>query len=356
MTYRVLLSGGGTAGSVTPLLALAEQLRRQHSDVEFLFLGSATGPERVLAQTANIPFTPVASGKLRRYWSWTNVTDIQAIIRGYFQSRKIIRQWRPHIAITAGSFVSVPVIWAAHHLHIPTLVHQQDVRPGLANRLMSPAASLITVAFRESARAFSAEKVRWIGNPVRADVLAGQAEQARELFHVPPNVPTLLVLGGGTGSAAINGLLGTMAHRLVQHWFVIHVTGAERDFMELHDPHYCRFPFLTWQLPHAMALADVVITRAGLGTMSELAALGKATIIIPMPDSHQEDNARVVAEASAGVVLDQRVSIQSRLEDALERLRQNPKERQRLGMNIKQFYNPQALPQFVDAALHLMRV
>lgn len=356
MTYRILLSGGGTAGSVTPLLALAEQIRRQHSDVEFLFLGSATGPERVLAEAASIPFEPIASGKFRRYWSWANVTDMQSIVRGYSQSRKIIRRWQPHIAITAGSFVSVPVIWAAHRLQVPTLVHQQDVRPGLANRLMAPAASLVTVAFRESARAFPEAKVRWIGNPVRADVLAGDAERARELFKVPPGVPTLLVLGGGTGSAALNGLIGTMAHRLVRQWFIIHVTGAERDFMELHDPHYCRFPFLTWQLPHAMALADVVVTRAGLGTMSELAALGKSTIIIPMPDSHQEDNARVVAEASAGIVLDQRVSIQSRLEEALERLRQNPKERLRLGMNMKQFYNAQALPQFVDAALHLMRV
>ena len=354
MIYRILLSGGGTAGSVTPLIAIAEQIRRQRSAVEFLFLGSANGPERVLAAAARLPFESIPSSKLRRYWSWSNITGLGRLWRGYRQAADIIRRWSPQVAVTAGSFVSVPVIWAAHRHGVRTLVHQQDVRPGLANRLMAPAADLITVAFKASARAFPQDRVRWTGNPVRSDIMAGDSTRGRELFHLPTSARVLLVLGGGTGSAAINGLVGSIAYRLVRQWSVIHVTGPTRDFVELHSPHYHRYPFLTWELPHALAAADVVVTRAGLGALSELAARGSAAIFIPLPDSHQEQNAQVVAEASAGIVLDQRVSIQSRLEEALERLRQNPGERRRLGNNLRQFYNPAALTQLVDDVFHLI--
>lgn len=355
MTYRILLSGGGTAGSVTPLIALADQIRRQRQDVEFRFVGTATGPEQVLAQAANIPFFTIASGKLRRYWTWKNLTDLRELWRGYWQAKSIIRTWRPNIAVSAGSFVSVPVIWAAHRSGVATLVHQQDVRPGLANRLMAPAADQITVTFKKTTRAFNRRRTRWIGNPVRPDILIGDPKKAREIFNLTTSMPVLLVLGGGTGSEIINSVIGTMAYKLARQWSIIHVTGPQRDFIELHDESYQRFPFLTWQLPHALAVADVVISRAGLGTLSELAALSKPAIFIPIPDGHQEENARVISDSSAGVVLDQRVSIEARLGEELDRLRQSPKERQRLGDNLHQLYNPDALPQFVDVVLHLLK-
>jgi UDP-N-acetylglucosamine--N-acetylmuramyl-(pentapeptide) pyrophosphoryl-undecaprenol N-acetylglucosamine transferase len=355
MTYRILLSGGGTAGSVTPLVALAEQIRRQRHDVEFRFIGTADGPEKVLAQAANIPFETIASGKLRRYWSWKNFSDLGRLWRGYKQAQSIIRSWRPQVAISAGSFVSVPVIWAAHRSGVATLVHQQDVRPGLANRLMAPAADIITVSFKSSAQAFAGRRTKWIGNPVRPEVLAGDKHKARQLFQLPEKRPVLLILGGGTGSSAINTMIGTMAYKLAKQWSIMHVTGPDRDFMELHDEHYQRFPFLTWQLPHAMAVADVVVSRAGLGSLSELAALSKAAIFIPLPGSHQEENARIITESMAGIVLDQRVSIESRLAEALERLRLDQPERQQLGNNLHQLYNPDALPQFVDEVLHLLK-
>ena len=355
MTYRIVVTGGGTAGSVTPLIAIVQQIRRQRTDVEFLFLGSANGPERVLAKAADIPFESIAGGKLRRYWSLANIKDIHYIIRGYTQAAKILRRWKPRVVITAGSFISVPVIWAAKRQAIRTLVHQQDVRPGLANRLMAPAASVITVAFKSSASAFPAHKVFWTGNPVRPEVLAGSAAQGRKIFHLSESAPVLLVIGGGTGSAAVNTLVGTMAFRLVRQWSILHVTGPERDFVELHDPHYQRFPFLTWQLPHALAAADVVISRAGLGAVSELAALGKATVFIPMPNSHQEENTAVVAKASAAIVLHQNSGhLEQEIESALEQLYQKPEERLRLGNNLRQFYNPEALPQLVDHVFHLL--
>lgn len=354
MKQRVLLSGGGTAGSVTPLIGLAEQLRRQRHDLEFLFIGTADGPERVLAQAAQLPFTTIPGGKFRRYWSWRNLSDVGNIWRGYREARSLIRQWQPHVAVTAGSFVSVPVMWAAHRLGVRTLVHQQDVRPGLANRLMSPVADIVTVTFRASMAGFPARKVRWTGNPVRTDVLNGSAARGREIFNIPETSPILLVLGGGTGSSALNALVSTMVHRLIQHWSIIHVTGPQRNFVELRDLHYQNYPFLTWQLPHAMAAADVVITRAGLGTLSELSALGKASIIVPMPDSHQEVNAQTIGQASAGIVLRQDTHLPERLTYELEQLRLKPLERRRLGNNMRQFFNPNALTLLTDHVLHLL--
>lgn len=354
MTYRVLLSGGGTAGSVTPLMALVDQLRRQRHDIEFLFIGTADGPEGVLAKAANIPFMTIPSGKLRRYWDIKNLTDLRQIWRGYRQSVDVIKHWRPKVAVTAGSFVSVPVMWAAHRHGVKTLVHQQDVRPGLANRLMIRAADVITVTFRASMAAFPAKKTHWTGNPVRIDMIDGDARRGRELFHLPETGPVLLVFGGGTGSVALNNAIGTLAPRLTEHWSILHVTGPNRNFVELHNARYQSFPFLTWQLPHAMAAADIVVTRAGLGALSELSALGKAAIIVPMPNSHQEDNAEVIAQASAGIVVRQTGRLTEDLEHAIERLRLDPHERRRLGNNLRQFYNPNALTLLTDHVLHLV--
>ncbi len=354
MTYRILLSGGGTAGSVTPLIALADQIRRQHPHSKFLFLGTADGPERVLAVAAKLPFETMTGAKLRRYWSWLNVRDLGRLWTAYRQARTIVKRWRPDVAVTAGSYVSVPVIWAAHRAGVRTLVHQQDVRPGLANRLMAPAADLITLAFKESAVGFSHRPVRWIGNPVRPEILTGTVDQARQIFNLPTGRPVLLILGGGTGSVAINALVAKLADRLVRHWTIIHVTGPQRDFVKLDSPHYQSFTFLTWQLPHAIAVAEVVISRAGLGAISELAALGKPAIFIPLPNSHQTDNAHVLKAAAAGIVLGQQDHIESRLVAALEQLRANPNVAERLGHNLRQFYNPTALPQMADEVLHLI--
>ncbi|MBI5466708.1 MAG: glycosyltransferase [Candidatus Kerfeldbacteria bacterium] len=264
-----------------------------------------------------------------------------------------MREWRPQVVVSAGSYVSVPVIWAAHHLGIHTLIHQQDVRPGLANKLMAPAADRITVAFESSLKDFPRRKVTWTGNPVRPSIFQGSAATAREIFHLPTTQPVLLVIGGGTGSAHLNQVVGSAAYKLVRQWSVIHITGQQRDFPELHHEHYVATPFLTWQIPHALALADLVICRAGLGTFSELAALAKSAIFVPMPDSHQEDNARVIREAQAGVVIPQSRFDQQRLLAETDRLLAAANERATLGQRLHRFYRPKALVDLTDEVLRL---
>lgn len=302
---RIILAGGGTAGSVTPLLAVAEHLRQERPQVELLFLGTDNGPERMLAESASIAFRTIPAGKLRRYWSWQNLGDLLHLWRGFLASRKIIKEWKPDVILSAGSYVAVPVAWAGHWAGCRVVIHQQDVRPGLANRLMMRAADTITVSFLTSVKDFKHRHVVYTGNPVRSAILSGSVEQGRELFHLDPHLPTVLVLGGGTGSRFINTLVSSVAHRLVEHVQIIHLTGPLRDWPELQHRRYHRYNFLTWQIPHAMAVATIVISRAGLGTMTELAALGKPTVFIPLPDTHQEDNASLVEELKAGIVLEQ---------------------------------------------------
>lgn len=355
MTYRCLLSGGGTAGSVTPLLALVDQLRPRHEHIEFLFVGTPTGPERTLVKQVGIEFMSIASGKLRRYWSWQNLRDLGRTWTGYRQAAHIVRTWKPQVAVSAGSFVSVPVIWAAHRQGVATLVHQQDIRPGLANRLMSPAADRITVTFESSTRSFPTKKVHWIGNPVRPEVRRGNEAEGRRLFHLSDQRPVLLVLGGGTGSATMNTLVGTMVDKLVEHWTVIHVTGHHRPTVDVRHPDYQRYEFLTAELPHAMAVADVVISRAGLGALSELAALGKATIFIPLPGTHQMENAERVAQAKAAIVMSESTDLQTQLFDVIERLRLDSDERRRLGQTLRQFDRPEATAAMADEVMHLLR-
>lgn len=354
MNYRILLSGGGTAGSVTPLIALAEEIRRRRSDVDFLFIGTTVGPEKDLVEKAGINFRTIPSGKFRRYWSVSNLTDIWQIWRGYRQAKIILQDWQPQVAVTAGSFVSVPLIWAAERQGIATLIHQQDVRPGLANRLMAPRAKKITVAFESTMTSFKNHPAVWIGNPVRPEIVTGDAKQAEKIFHLEPGVPLLLVLGGGTGSAVVNDCLEQVAGELVQHWSIIHLTGPARQPTKFHHPRYQQFPVLLSELPHVMAAAKVVISRAGLGAISELAALGKATIFIPMPKTHQEDNTAVVARIKGGLILDQTDHLTAHLLAAVERLRQSPTEIQQLGAGLQQLYRPDALSRLADETLALL--
>jgi len=353
MIPRILLTGGGTAGSVTPLIALAEHIRASYPTANFLFVGSQRGPERILAEAAGLPFQSISSGKWRRYWSVRNLTDLGRIWRGYRAAGKIIASWHPTIIISAGSFVSVPIVWAGHRAGIRIIIHQQDIRPGLANRLMTAAADLITVSFEQSLKNFPKHKVQLIGNPVRPEILRGSAIKAQEIFHLEPATPTLLVMGGGTGSNFLNQLIGSLAFQLVKQWQVIHLTGSERNYPELHDERYHRYDLLTWQIPHALAAATVVLSRCGLGAMTELAALSKAAIFVPMPDSHQDENAQIIRDLQGGIVYEQDQLSSAKFFASIESLRKNPAERTRLGTNLRQLYRADALERLAAIVISL---
>ena len=332
---KVLFTGGGTGGSVTPLLAIHEYLKQSDDKHQFFWLGTKKGPEGKLVIPKNIKFRWIFWGKWRRYLSLRNLVDPFFIALGFLQSLYHIAKWGPDIIVTAGSFVAVPVVWAAWFLRKKIIVHQQDLRKGLANALMAPLADKITVTFEESLRDFSAKKVVWTGNPVRPEVLQGDRKEGQKIFGLEDSVPTVLIIGGGTGAVAINKMFNQKAvSDLTEKCQIIHVTGAGKKILES-QKRYHAYTFLTDELKHAYIAADLVVSRVGLGALTELSALGKATIFIPLPGTHQEDNARYVADKGACIVLDQNKLSSDRLVEKIKELLSDNKKREELGEKIR---------------------
>ena len=303
---RVLLAGGGSGGSATPILAVASELRARQPDIDLLYIATEDGPEAALAAEEGIRYVGIATGKLRRYWDTQNITDLGRIALGVGQSLGHVRRFRPDVACGAGGFASVPPLAAAGLLRVPVLVHQQDAVPGLANKLLIPFAKQITVALPDTMQAFPAGRTVLRGNPVRPRVLSGDAAEGCRLFGLDPAVPLLLVTGGGTGALGLNRIVAEAAPELVQFCQVIHLTGRGRGVPSADlGPRYQQHDLIISEMPHVLAAASLVVTRAGMGTLTELSALGKPTIIVPMPGSHQEQNGHVFNRAGAALVFEQ---------------------------------------------------
>lgn len=304
-SLRIVFTGGGSGGPTTPLLAAYGELKRQlgRDRVQGVFWGTATGPERGMAQKANLPFESIPAGKLRRYWSWKNGVDPLFILGGFLVSLKKLRQFKPHVVVSAGSFVSVPVAYAAWLLKIPHVILQMDVRPGLANRLMSPVSQALAYLFEESAPHFPAIARQKISPVVRSQIREASAEKANEKFHLKSDKPVLLVTGGGQGASGLNEAVESVLGFWLERFQVVHLTGkpAEGAARADYHPH----AFIDEDMGHLLARSDLVVTRAGLGILGELAYLAKDAVIVPLPNSHQEVNASILANAKAGTLLSQ---------------------------------------------------
>ena len=327
---KILFSGGGTGGSVTPLLAIFDSLDREKYD--FWWIGTRSGPERKMVENKGINFRYINSGKLRRYFSWKNFTDPMLIFFGFLESFYFLLFRRQDLIITAGSFVSVPLVWAAHVLQIPVIVHQQDIRPGLANRLMAKSAKIVTTVFERSLRDYG-KKAVWIGNPVRETL---KAEKKHEYFDFNGLIPTVLVIGGGTGASNLNKLVYASVNSLCSKVQIVHVAGRGKIKKQIDNDNYRQFEFLEEKdLAQAYAISDIVVSRCGIGVLTELSYLAKTSILIPIPNSHQEQNAKVFREQNAAVVLDEKKLDKYSLIISIEELLNNEKKRNILSENIQ---------------------
>jgi len=341
---KIMFSGGGTLGPVAPLLAIAEIYKKHDPQAEFMWVGTEHGPEKELVQQYLIPFFAIISGKLRRYISLRNFFDIFKIIFGFFQSLFLLWQENPDLLITAGGFVSVSLHLAAFALGIPTWVHQQDFEAGLANKIMARTAKKITTALRETQAQFAEKKTEWIGNPVR-DLSVKNINESRKKFNIPDGAPVILAMGGGTGSARINSLVIEALSAWPREYHVIHLVGKERP-RELQEnaakvfPNYHVYQFLKEDIKDAYAIADVVITRAGFATITELAALGKPAILLPMSHTHQEVNAKLLSDHQAAVVMDERMADGLKLARTVVDLIAYPETRQYLGARLRTVLPP----------------
>ena len=315
----ILLTGGGTAGSVTPLLAMAEVLRERSAKLDFIWLGTASGPERQLVEEAGIEFRAISAGKLRRYWSWQNILDIGRFIIGFLQAGYYLQKIRPQLVVSAGSFVSVPVALVAKLFGIPVIIEQLDYRPGLANRLMAPLAKKILVTFAKSGRDYGRKAV-WLGAPIRPDIFPVVSGNQTLPWSFDGQRPVILVVGGGTGATGINDLVIEQLSSLIRLADIIHLTGRGKLGAQP-QAHYQPVDFLNQAaMMAAYQAADIVVARAGLGTLIELAALKKVSLIIPMPDSHQLDNARAIKRAGAAIVIQEKDLVNGQLAHQLKQL------------------------------------
>lgn len=351
---RFALVGGGTGGAATPLLAIASEISRRAPASTYFMIGTSHGPERLLAAHANVRFFSVQAGKLRRYFSLQNITDAFLTVIGFFEAFVLLGRERPQCVVSVGSYVSVPVLWAARLRGIPCIIHQQDVTPGLANRLCVPTASVITVTFKESERDFPKRKTRWIGNPMRSEILSGSKGRGLERFNLHAELPVILAFGGGTGSQRINQLISEASLNLVKRFQILHLTGGRQDILKVQHLNYHAHTFLADNMADAYAVADIVICRAGLSTLTEIGALGKPSIVIPLPHSHQEANARYFSDRNAVIYCDEEGTSHEMLEQTVLTLYGDAQKKSELSKNIRALVKTNAASEFVDEAFGLV--
>lgn len=323
---RIVFSGGGTMGSVSPLIAQINYLLSRHGfmPTDFLWIGTQHGQEEKVVKRYGIKYYSIPAGKIRRYFAWQNFIDPFKTVRGYIQALEYLFKFKPDLIVTAGSFVSVPVIYAAKTLGIKILIHQLDLRPGLANRLMSRIADKITVSWPELLNKFSNKKVVWVGTPIRKHILEPISGTLTPQLNLDDNLPLILVMGGGTGAARINEIITQALTSLLDKYQVVHLTGRNKTVKVKIDSQYknryLQFEFVYEDLGYLMHQADLIICRAGIGTISEILAIGKPAIVIPIPGSHQEINAGHFADQGAIKMVNQENLNAAKLCDEINKL------------------------------------
>jgi UDP-N-acetylglucosamine--N-acetylmuramyl-(pentapeptide) pyrophosphoryl-undecaprenol N-acetylglucosamine transferase len=355
---RIALTGGGTGGHIFPILAVVREIKKQtgdKEDIEFLFLGPDGELEREFMGEEFIPIKKVQGGKLRRYFSPLNFLDIFKIPLGFLQSLWQLLVFMPDVLFAKGGYASVPVTAAAWFYRIPILIHESDVVPGLANQFAAKVAKRIAVSFPGSEKFFPERKVFLSGNPIREEMVQGSKEEGEKIFSLHPDKKTILVIGGSQGARVINQAIVFLLPKIIKRWQVIHITGKkeyenviqEAGKIGIKPGHgdYKAYPFLSKELPHAFAAADLIISRAGAITLTEIAANQKPAIIIPIEGSankHQEQNAFVFSQAGAAIVLEQANLGENIFFEKIEQALEDKELRFELSERIKRFYNPEA--------------
>jgi UDP-N-acetylglucosamine--N-acetylmuramyl-(pentapeptide) pyrophosphoryl-undecaprenol N-acetylglucosamine transferase len=281
---RIVFTGGGTAGHVTPNIALFPTLRNMGYDIHYI--GSYEGIEKKLIEDYRIPYYGIATGKLRRYFDLKNFSDPFRVMKGYHEAKKILKTLKPDIVFSKGGFVSVPVVRAAASLKIPCIIHESDMTPGLANKLCIPVATKVCCTFPETMKEIPADKAVLTGSPIRAELSHGTRLKGMELCGFNTSKPVIMVIGGSQGAAGINTLVRDALPQLLEDFQVVHICGKDKiDNLLLSTKGYKQFEYVKDDLKDLFAMADIVISRAGANAICELLALKKPNLLIPLPAS-----------------------------------------------------------------------
>lgn len=278
---KIILTGGGTAGHVTPNIALLPKLKELDYDIHYI--GTYDGIEKKLIEEYDIPYYGISSGKLRRYFDVKNFSDPFKVLKGYRQAVHLMKELKPDVVFSKGGFVSVPVVLAAHHRRIPAIIHESDLTPGLANKIAIPAAQKVCCNFPETLQYLPAGKAVLTGSPIRAELMNGNRIRALELCHFTAGKKVILVVGGSTGSQFINTTVREMLPELLKYYQIIHLCGKGNLDPALADREgYAQFEYAKKELSDFFALADLVISRAGANAICEILALRIPNILIPL--------------------------------------------------------------------------
>lgn len=279
---KIVMTGGGTAGHVTPNIALMPALKK--AGYEITYIGSYQGMERSLIEEQKIPYYGISSGKLRRYFDLKNFSDPFKVLKGYAEAVSLMKKIKPDIVFSKGGFVSVPVVLAAKRCKVPAIIHESDITPGLANKIAVRGAQKVCCNFPETMKYLPAGKAVLTGSPIRQELLNGNAKSARKLCNFPDSgKPVLLIIGGSSGSRVINDVVRSALLDLLQTFHIIHLCGKgnlDNSFQNIAG--YCQMEYASDELPDIFALADLVISRAGANSICELLALRKPNILIPL--------------------------------------------------------------------------
>lgn len=279
--YKIIMTGGGTAGHVTPNLALVPKLKEKGFDIKYI--GSKDGIEKEIIKDANIPYYEISSGKLRRYFDLKNFSDPFKVMKGVLEASKILRKEKPDIIFSKGGFVAVPVVIAASMKNIPVVSHESDLTPGLANRLSAPFCTKLCVTFRESLNYIKDNKGVLTGTPIREEILNGSASKGKDICGFKNNKEIILVIGGSLGAKSINDAVRSNLDEILKNYNIIHICGKNNLDKNLNNKSgYVQFEYVKEDLPHLLKAADYIISRAGANVIFELLALRKPTLLIPL--------------------------------------------------------------------------
>jgi UDP-N-acetylglucosamine--N-acetylmuramyl-(pentapeptide) pyrophosphoryl-undecaprenol N-acetylglucosamine transferase len=372
---KILVTGGGTSGHISPALALIQELREMSSQAEFLYVGSQTGLEKALVEAQNIPFVAISTGKLRRYLSFENLIDQFRIPVGIGQSLGLMRRFRPDVVLATGGYVAVPPVLAAAICKIPIVIHEQTVQIGLANQINARFASKIALSWDGALESLPAKfrAKAWVaGNPVRASIFGGEKEKAREFYGLSDeNLPTIYITGGSLGARIINRAVEEVLPQLLEFAQIIHQCGQqpandEQDFDRLTraasnlapelKKRYALTRFVKDELKHVFALADLVVSRAGASTVTELCALGKPALYVPLVPTggdEQTKNAQMAEKIGAAqILLQSEISGESLLQN-IRNLLSDGAKLEAMGRAAQTLAKPDAARDIARAILNL---
>lgn len=323
---RIILTGGGTAGHVTPNIALLPRLRELQYDIHYI--GSYTGIEKELIEKQQIPYHGISSGKLRRYFSLKNFTDPFRVLKGFSEANHLIKTLKPDVIFSKGGFVSVPVVIAGKRNHVPVIIHESDMTPGLANRISIPSAYRVCCNFPETLKALPEDKAVLTGSPIRQELMTGDPEKARAFCGFKDEKPVILVVGGSLGATAVNQAVRAILPELLKDFQVIHLCGKGKLDTSLNNlGGYVQFEYIQDELRHLFALSDIVISRAGANAICELLALQKPNLLIPLSASASRGdqilNARSFERQGFSKVLEEETLTNELLLDTVHELYDN---------------------------------